>query len=485
MTTEPNRGPSQALRTLTRGETVWRTERADRYSIIVDAADFFFAAKQAMLRARHSIVLIGWDFDARIEIEPEGRTLEGPNRIGALLDWLAKRRPDLDVRILKWDLGMLNSLARGETPFFMLSWMMGGRVRLKLDGAHPPLAAHHMKLLVIDEALAFCGGIDMTTGRWDTREHEENRPGRRSPRGKPLGPWHDATSCVSGPAAKALAELARARWERATGETMDALAGEADLWPDGLPVDFADIDIGIARTAPEYEDREQIAEIEATTFAVIRAARRTLYIESQYFASRRVAELLAERLGEPDGPEVVVINPDTADGWLEAKAMDSARIRMMRLLRDADRFDRFRILYPVNEAGSPIYVHAKIMVADDRVLKLGSANLNNRSMGYDTECDLVITARDEDEETQRGITAKRDGLIAEHLRMSLDDWRDALARHEGRLVGALDALRGGRLEPLPIRELTVDEELLAESDLADPERPVGWRDRIGSVLRRR
>ncbi|RIY02442.1 phospholipase [Aureimonas flava] len=474
-----------SARTLREGDTCWRIRRAERFSVIVDAADFFFHAKQAMLAARHSILLIGWDFDARIEIEPERRTLEGPNRIGPLLDWLVRRRPDLDVRILKWDLGLLNSLARGETPVFMLNWMMGGRVRLKLDGAHPPLGAHHMKLLVVDETLAFCGGIDMTTGRWDTREHEEDRPGRRSPRGKPLGPWHDATSCLTGPAAGALAELARDRWAQATGEVLDPIAGARPIWPDGLGTDLRDVEIGIARTAPEYGARPQVCEIEAATLSVIAAARRNLYVESQYFASRRIALALAERLAEPDGPDIVVVNPDTADGWLEAKAMDSARIRLMRLLKRADRFDRFRIRFPVNAAGSPIYVHAKVMVADDRLLKLGSANLNNRSMGYDTECDLLIEARPGDEDTRRAILAKRDGLLAEHLGVSMETLGRALERHRGRLAGVVDELGEARLKPLPLRPLTVDEEMLAESDMADPERPVGWRTRLASLTRRR
>lgn len=472
---------------LRENDTCWQVHRADRFSIIVDAADFFHAAKQAMLEARHSILLVGWDFDARIEMEPEGQTLEGPNEIGSFLNWLAKRRPDLDVRILKWDIGLLNSLGRGETPVYMLNWMFGGRVKLKLDGAHPPLSAHHMKLLVIDETLAFCGGIDMTVGRWDTREHEEDRRGRHTPRGAPLGPWHDATSCVSGPVVKALSDLARHRWERATGQAIDPIAGAADIWPEGLEIDFEAIDVGIARTAPAFDDRRQISEIEAATLAIIGTVRRTLYIESQYFASRRIAQAIARRLGEEDGPEIVVVNPDTADGWLEAKAMDSARIRLMHLVKGADRHDRFRILYPVNEAGSPIYVHAKIMIADERVLKLGSANLNNRSMGFDTECDLVIEREAGDEAMAAKIRRKRDGLVGEHLGTDAETVAAEMARQDGSLIRTIEALNGRmptKLVAMPTRDLTVDEEMLAESDVADPERPLGWSDRIASLFRR-
>ncbi len=37
-------------------------------------------------------------------------------------------------------------------------------------------------------------------------------------------------------------------------------------------------------------------------------------------------------------------------------------------------------------------VHSKVMIVDDGFLRVGSANLNNRSMGADTECDLAFEA---------------------------------------------------------------------------------------------
>lgn len=102
----------------------WTTRHADKVAVIIDAAKFFYTAKLAMLEARHSILLIGWDFDARIALEPEKQTLPGPNRIGKFLNWVAGRNPQLDVRILKWDVGILRSIVQGETPLFLLRWMI-------------------------------------------------------------------------------------------------------------------------------------------------------------------------------------------------------------------------------------------------------------------------------------------------------------------------------------------------------------------------
>lgn len=463
----------------------WTTCHADKVAVIIDAAKFFYTAKLAMLEARHSILLIGWDFDARIALEPEKQTLPGPNRIGKFLNWVAGRNPRLDVRILKWDVGILRSIVQGETPLFLLRWMMGGRVTLKLDAKHPPLSAHHMKLLVIDGALAFCGGIDMISGRWDTRQHEQMKRGRRTPHGEPQGPWHDATTCVAGPVARKLAELGIARWQRACGEEIKAVERSDFPWPRDLAVDFEDIDVSIARTMPEYEEAKQVSEIEAATLEILRQARRFVYIESQYFASSRIADVIAQRLAEPEGPDFVIINPDTADGWLEAKAMDSARICLMHRLRQADRHDRFRIFYPVNAAGTPIYVHAKILIADDTVLKVGSANLNNRSMGFDTECDLIIRADNAD--TSARIARIRNGLLAEHLGKSEEEVVAACGSNsgQGRLIPGITALNktGKRLVALPMRELTEAEKALAGSSVVDPERPTSVWTQVKGRLR--
>jgi phosphatidylserine/phosphatidylglycerophosphate/cardiolipin synthase-like enzyme len=110
--------------------------------------------------------------------------------------------------------------------------------------------------------------------------------------------------------------------------------------------------------------------------AAIASAKRTIYFEGQYFAARCIGEALAARLREPDGPEIVVVNPLQACGWVEERAMGAARKRLLAHLRDSDRYDRFRIYRPVTTKGLPIYVYAKVLSVDDRLLRIGSANLN-------------------------------------------------------------------------------------------------------------
>ena len=131
-------------------------------------------------------------------------------------------------------------------------------------------------------------------------------------------------------------------------------------------------------------------EVELLWLATIAAARRSVYVESQYFASRRIAEAIADRLREPDGPDIVVVNPGPLTAGSRKRPW-APRARVLEMIREAD-VDRFRLYTPVTEQRAHIYVHAKVAVIDDRLLRLGSSNVNNRSMGLDTECDLAIEA---------------------------------------------------------------------------------------------
>lgn len=148
----------------------------------------------------------------------------------------------------------------------------------------------------------------------------------------------------------------------------------------------------IALTVPEMPDQEPLHQIEALYVDLIARARRWFYAESQYFASRKVAEAIAKRLAELDGPEFVIVHPTSAQGWLEPLAMNFARARLVEALHEHDPHRRLRLYHPYTASGEPIYVHAKVTVIDDDVLRIGSSNFNNRSLRLDTECDVVIDA---------------------------------------------------------------------------------------------
>ena len=474
------------------GETVWRIARAEQHAVFIDAADYFAVLKQVVLQAQHQVLFIGWDFDPRIRMDPRTPGGGRADRVGRVLQTAVERNPDLFVGVLQWDLGMLEALGRGLVPIVLLNRRTPDRFQLRVDAHHPFGGAHHQKIVVVDDCLAFAGGIDVTADRWDTSEHLDRNRHRHRPRSRrSTQPWHDVTSLVSGPAAKALGELARRRWAAGTGEQLDAVEGVEHCWPEQVPTLLRDVDVAISRTRPQHREWELVHEIEDLWLAMIASATTAVYIESQYFANRRVAEAITARLGEADGPEFVVVNPETADGWLEEKAMGTARAKLLAMVRAADVHGRFRLYVPVTAGGTPVYVHAKVCVVDDRLLRIGSSNLNNRSMGLDTECDLTIEAAAEDprrDELATAVLSVRDRLLAEHLGVGAGDVAAALAEHDGSLVAAVEALRsadGRSLRPFEVPEQSLLDTVLAETELLDPEQTPSRTQRVVARLQRR
>jgi phosphatidylserine/phosphatidylglycerophosphate/cardiolipin synthase-like enzyme len=458
-------------RLLIPGETCWRVEHADQFAHIIDGADYFRYAKAAMLRAQHRIMLIGWDLDARMAFERGPKTLPGPNQLGAFLYWMLWKRPDLEIYLLKSNLRLLpafDGIWYGLTPVAVVNQISSKRMHFAIDGARPTGAVHHQKIAVIDDAVAFCGGIDLTVDRWDTSAHDDVNRGRRTV-GRSYGPRHEVASAVDGDAARALGEVARWRWETATGRSLKALDATHTTWPIKLEPTLCNVDVGIARTLPEFDDRDEVREAEALILAGIAAARDIIFLENQYLAARRLVDALVARLEEDDGPEIVIVLPRRGTNRLERETMDGARHRLIQKLWAADHHRRLGIYYPVTDGGSPIYVHSKVMVVDDRLLRIGSSNLNNRSLGFDSECDVAIESnsdRGEPDEVRREITRVRNQLVAEHLGVSVDELEDCPS-----LLTAVENLRGDGKTLRPFTEQTVDgeESPLAENDLMDPD----------------
>jgi phosphatidylserine/phosphatidylglycerophosphate/cardiolipin synthase-like enzyme len=204
---------------------------------------------------------------------------------------------------------------------------------------------------------------------------------------------------------------------------------------------------------------------------MIRAAKRFIYAENQYFTSPRIAQAIIERMREETPPEIVLVNPIRADGWLEQVAMDAARVRLAKVIGTHDPGNRFRIYTPVTEGGDDIYVHAKVMIVDDHILRVGSSNMNNRSLGLDSECDLALDAADDDAD-QTTIARLRTRLMAEHLGVEEAEVEGLFARTQS-LIGTIEALQseGRSLRLLDFEEPGEAEKFIADTELLDPESP--------------
>lgn len=455
---------------LTEGRNCWRLARAERFGWLIDGEDYFRAVRDSIGAARREIVIVGWDMDSRVELIRDKNDARCPSPLYQTLQECIEANDALEVYVLSWDFAMLYMLERELMPAWAFGWQTSKRLRFELDDTAANGASHHQKLVIVDGCVGYIGGFDLTKNRWDTRAHAADDARRIDPAGEPYSPFHDVQAVVSGEAARILRELASSRWERAIGEplpALDSLPAE-DAWPQGVPVRASDVEVALSRTRTEA-DGDDIEEVKHLYLDMIGAARHGIYIENQYFTSASIAEALARRLGEDDGPEVVLVLPRASSGWLEQATMDVLRNQALATIKKADEHGRLRILTPVADAlgDTSINVHAKLMVVDLRWLRIGSANLSSRSMSLDSECDLTLDAGDDD--TARLLCAD---LLAEHMGADMDDVAASLA--EAGLFDTIDRYNGGerRLDPLPIEETEFQAVLEPLVQIADLERPL-------------
>lgn len=473
-------------RLLVPGRTVWRLDRCNRAAVLIDGASFFAAVRSAFLAARQSIFVVGWDIDSRTELvgaEPPNDGL--PTAFGAFLAALVSRRQDLQVHLLLWDYSLVYAHEREVLPRLVLDWEMPPQVRFCLDSTVSFGSSQHQKLVIVDDAVAFCGGLDLTIRRWDTARHDLSDPRRVDPSGKPYQPFHDVQVLVDGKAAEALAHLARQRWCHAIGEGAPVLCPTGDPWPADVVPDFTDVEVGIARTQPQFTDEAPAHEVERLFHESIDRAQRSIYIENQFTTSARIARRLAYRLRANPHLEVVIVAPHAHESLLESRTMRNGRIRFWRIVKAAGGL-RVRLVSPeVSKDGSSadVMVHSKVMVIDDAVLRIGSANLSNRSMGADTECDLTIEAADDRQ--RRDIARVRNRLLADHCGVDPDEVAEALAANPS-LVDLVDSLsrNGHRLKPIDDGALDTGLFSRLAERVADPSRPLQMSRLVGHFLPR-
>ena len=454
------------------GRNCWQVRQAGNAAIVVDGGPYFAHLEDALRQARQSILIVGWDFDGRIRLRPDLGPAESPP-IGELLHSLVEACPELQVRILVWSLAVAHAPGAVMPLLLGAAWQEHPRIQVKLDTQHPIYAAHHQKIICIDDALAFAGGIDLTIDRWDRPEHLPGDPLRADPDGVLHPPVHDLQMVVDGAAAKAVCALGRERWRRATGETLGGCDERSGVWPSGLRPDFHDAPVAISRSAPAWGQEPALQETAALTADALAAARDVIYIEAQYMTASYVGDVLTRSLARQQGPEVIVLMTHKSRGFIEQLIMGLNRDRLIRRLKRADRFGRLRIWYPqiaTKDGAQQILVHSKLIIVDDLFIRVGSSNLNNRSIGLDTECDLAIEASSDD--ARRAIVRVRDQLLAEHVGSDADTVARTIAE-TGSVIAAAERLNTGprRLCAFEAMTGTGAARSIFGTRLLDPKRP--------------
>ena len=374
---------------------------ACRIELLADGQEALARIAEAVGAARSHVHLAGWHFDPTFRLEDGGPTLR---------ELLADAAERVDVRVLAWAGAPLPLFHpdRREVRRTRDEFVRGTRISMALDAKERPFHCHHEKLVVVDDEVAFVGGIDLTGlagDRLDSSEH---------PRRDGIG-WHDSAVRLVGPIVTDVARHFLMRWRTVANGNAPEPAEPAAA-ADGVPAQFV-------RTVPErlYEpSRDGEWSILESYLRALRAAERFVYLESQFLWSPEVSFALAEKLRCPpcDDFRVIALLPAHPNN-----GEDDSR-GQVGLLIDADKASgdetpRFLActLYQPGPAGTSVYVHSKAAVIDDTWLTIGSANLNEHSLFNDTEANVVV----------------RDEALAREVRLRL--WEEHLERPRKEIDG--------------------------------------------------
>lgn len=457
------------------GKNCWQNKHATRVALLVDGENYYPAFHAAIQKAKKTVFILCWDIHTQMRlIRDETETHQFPSELGPFICEVLNKNPDLDIYILNWDWAMVYTWEREWLLLENKEWKKQPRLHMELDSECPTGASQHQKVVVIDDHIAFCGGFDLGKDRWDGSEHKAEDPRRKDPDHHAYPPFHDIQMLVEGDVAKALGDLARERWHCVTGKKLPRCVPHKgdSAWPDTITPWFEDIDVAIARTFPAYKKHQEVREIETLYIDAIKAAKKLIYIENQYLTSWKIADGLKERLHEKNGPEIVIVLPLKTGGWLEQATMDVLRFNVVNQLLEADTYHHLRICYPHRDelGDSFINIHAKLMIIDDRFLRVGSANLSNRSMGFDSECDLAIEATKKKEKT--AIRQFRERLLSEHTGIAEDKLHQTLLNTS--LTQLIDDRQQAAhtLRQLDCKATEYADDVVSNSALVDPEKTI-------------
>jgi phosphatidylserine/phosphatidylglycerophosphate/cardiolipin synthase-like enzyme len=351
---------------------------------LVDGAEVLPRMVDDVRAAKSHVHVTGWFFTPTFRMGDDGPTLR---------ELLADAARRVDVRVLAWAGAPLPLFhpGRGEVRQMRDELTRGTGIQMQLDARERPLHCHHEKVVLVDDRVAYVGGIDLTSLAGNRLDSSLHKP--RSGVG-----WHDASFRLEGPIVADVAEHFRLRWVGPLPEPRD-------------PEPAGGVDAQLVRTVPEnvYDGlpRGEFTILESYLRA-LRSAERFVYLESQFLWSPELIEILAGKLRDPPHPDfrvVVVLPANPNNGKDDTRGQLGVLVEAAKQGGGEERFLACTLFQP---GGNSVYVHAKIGIVDDRWLTVGSANLNEHSLFNDTELNVVL--RDE-----AFVRAARLRLWEEHL----------------------------------------------------------------------
>ena len=389
----------------------------NKLEVLIDGSEALPRMAAEMAAATSHVHLTGWFLSPELALSRE----EEPLVVRVLLAELAEK---VDVRVLLWKGAPIPAFrpSRADVREMERALVRHSKIKSALDSCTGTSHCHHEKTIVIDDRVAFVGGIDLTLDGGDPYD----TPNHRARGG--IG-WHDAAVRIEGPAVQDVAEHFRLRWQAASDE---AIAAPSTPEPAG------DIELQVVRTLPSgsYRSlRKGDYSILESYVGALRSAERIVYLENQFLWSPEIVEILIDKLEHPPTDEfrVVVLLPARAND-----GADISRGQVAALIAadgDDERFLACTVYAREAQLRDIVYVHAKIGIVDDRWLTVGSANLNAHSLLHDTEMNVVT----------------HDEKIARETRLRL--WAEHLEREEGDIGGPTEEIVDTLWRPIATDQL--------------------------------
>lgn len=359
--------------------------KAEDPSLLVCAESYFSQIKDAFLNAQEEILILGWSFNLKTILDDDGTTLE---------EILFGIPDKVKIKILVWDYIIFYMADRD--PFIGLNIAFKNKKNIQFGrfDFHPMLSSMHIKMVVVDSEVSFVGGIDLDLERRDGKFNFSEDSMRREKDGHMYGPFRDYALRFEGKQiAKDLRTFFEQMWN-SQKEQVSRVHQVADKLTPGANLFFA-------RTLPKFKGNPKDNSSFQLQRWLFENAKRYIFIENQYLTSGRIVDALIQRLAQPLGPEVVIVVSYGHMPILERISMGALLTDCVKKLLHNDPYQRLKIytlLAPRKRQASLrsegrefVKIHSKCVLVDDTYLKIGSSNMNERSLQFDYELDALVS----------------------------------------------------------------------------------------------
>jgi phosphatidylserine/phosphatidylglycerophosphate/cardiolipin synthase-like enzyme len=355
----------------------------DKLVPLVDGPEIFGAMGKALAQAKEYIYLTAWLIHLNVKLGP----------LSLRQHLLAKAKQGVKVRIILCDLDIV--MGKAEVGWEDLEIKLAeklqkqdpsGNIRVLVSpmkslalkgktlqelatkfGKRPILlGSHHQKTLVIDGNVGFCSGCDITA--------DVSNPSK----------WHDASIMIQGAGVHGLEQNFVERWNTEGKGTVPALS----IGGNARKSDVCDI----IRTMPSWWFNA--AQIKDHYLSIIGDAKKTIYLENQYLRHPEIGAALEEAAQR--GVKITIVLPRLPEEAPTGDKKIDLATRMgiyaqYKVLKPLSKQANIKILSPTKRQP---YIHSKLLVADEEVTLLGSANLNGRSLNAKADSEINALVKD-------------------------------------------------------------------------------------------